>query len=32
VDDEGPKRGQKKAKTASKKTSCLEDEEEEGYM
>jgi hypothetical protein len=32
TDDEGPKRGQKKAKTASKKTPCPQDEEEEGYM
>jgi hypothetical protein len=32
VDDEGPKRGQKKVKTASKKTPCPKNEEEEGYM
>jgi hypothetical protein len=31
-DDEGPKRGQKKAKMASKKTLCPKDKEEEGYM
>jgi hypothetical protein len=32
MDGKGPKRGQKKAKRASKKTLCPEDEEEEGYM
>jgi hypothetical protein len=32
MDGKGPKRGQKKAKRASKKTPCPEDEEEEGYM
>jgi hypothetical protein len=32
MDNEGPKRGQKKAKTVSQKTPCPEDEEEEGYM
>jgi hypothetical protein len=32
TDDEGSKRGHKKVKTASKQTSCPENEEEEGYM
>jgi hypothetical protein len=32
VDDEGPKKGQKKAKTVSKQTLYPKDEEEEGYM
>jgi hypothetical protein len=32
ADDKGPKRGQKKAKMASKQTPCPKDEEEEGYM